>query len=340
MAAQWGVSVILPVFFPAADASNCTRLSRALASVFVQDFPGPFEIIVVDDGSTPPLQSLSDAIAESTRPEIRWLRSPRNSGLVDALNRGLAAAKHPFIARLDADDAWAEGKIEKQFALFRSDPDLSIVGTGMSLVSERGDHIDDHIRPGDWTGILRFCHDIGCPFPHGSIVARSDVYGHLGGYSAAPQTRHCEDFELWARWLRFFKPAMVEEPLYLHTVSANSVSGQYAAQQQRATAHIAQRFRDLALVDSLPEALAEVAAHTGVSVLAAGLAACRLWNYSLAVIIPKAAVAPMKQILKDRTLLQLNDFNRPVWNFADLVPAAFRQQHASDGPSVIVRALP
>ena len=121
-------------------------------------------------------------------------------------------------------------RLKKQLDLFARDPDLTIVGTGMILVTLMDELIETHIRPSSWEWCLQFVAAGGSPFPHSSVVARRDIYQALGGYPADRRFIHCEDYALWADWLRFFKPAMLEEFLR-YTVSPYSVS--VAARQQQ-----------------------------------------------------------------------------------------------------------
>lgn len=89
------VSVILPV----RDGERW--LHEAVASVLTQTLTG-LELLVIDDGSA----DTTPAILEQLRaddPRLIVLRQQRE-GLVAALNRGLAEARAPLIARLDADD--------------------------------------------------------------------------------------------------------------------------------------------------------------------------------------------------------------------------------------------
>ena len=88
------VSVVVPLF------NKARYLSRALNSIWAQEF-ADFEVIVVDDGST------DDSLAVALTHKDKRLRviSQANAG-PGRRNRGIAEANGPFVAFLDADDAW------------------------------------------------------------------------------------------------------------------------------------------------------------------------------------------------------------------------------------------
>lgn len=86
-----GVSVIVPAF------NEEVGIAGALFSFLRQDYPGPLEVIVVDDGSS------DDTIARASRfAEVRILSKP-NGGKASALNAGVAAASHEFCVLVDGD---------------------------------------------------------------------------------------------------------------------------------------------------------------------------------------------------------------------------------------------
>jgi glycosyltransferase involved in cell wall biosynthesis len=292
-------SVIIPVYLAEPSVQNVRLLARALDSVFTQAFPDSFEVLVIDDGSPIPVANLANLTGQDRNDKIRWIRRKRNGGIVSALNAGLREARYPFIARLDADDRWCQGKLEKQFAVFANDSDLTIVATGMTLMTVDGAVIEKLIRPGDWSGVLRFFVEGGCPFPHGSVVARKDIYRLLGGYPHNQIFSHCEDYALWGAWLRFFKPAMVEELLYDYTVSSTSVSNRSREQQARGSRLVNASFASLNLTNRLPRALSDLADLLGISVLQAGVLSYRMWNYKLAANLPREAIEPLRTILCD-----------------------------------------
>jgi glycosyltransferase involved in cell wall biosynthesis len=116
------VSVIVPVF-------NGERyLEEALRSAVDQSLP-PFEVIVVDDGST----DASLEIAERIGDPVRCLRQ-ENAGVAAARNRGLSAATGEFIAFLDHDDLWPSEKLEVQVAALEANPEVDVVSGRMRVI--------------------------------------------------------------------------------------------------------------------------------------------------------------------------------------------------------------
>ena len=308
-----GITVVLPVFMRDASIASLRLLREALDSVLGQEFPGPLELLVIDDGSPTPIVRFADRLGSAAL-SVRWLRHDRNAGLVAALNTGLREASHPLIARQDADDRWCLGKISQQIEQFAADPDLTISATGMVRVRPDRSVIETHVRPGDWSGILHFFTTGGCPFPHGSVLARRDVYRLLGGYPFEATFRHCEDYALWGTWLRFFKPAMVEAPLYEYLVTRQSMSSRFQQQQHTASQILRQRFGQLELADTLPTALAQLAAALGTSLIDAGRVSYLMWqNPTCMVGLPEAALGALEAVLPDRVLEVGHDAVLPWW---------------------------
>lgn len=109
------ISCIVPVY-------NGDRfLVEALDSIFAQS-QLPFEIIVVDDGST---DSTPEAIARYGK-RVRYQRQ-ENAGPAAARNAGLTLAGGELIAFMDADDLWHPDKLALQLARLRDRPELQIV---------------------------------------------------------------------------------------------------------------------------------------------------------------------------------------------------------------------
>lgn len=227
-----GITTVLPVY-----QADPVGLRRAAESVLSQECPVPLELLVIDDGSDLPAASALTGL------DVRVVRLPRNRGLVFALNVGLIEARHDLIARIDADDFWRPGKLARQVAEFAADDNLTLCATSMRLVHPGQPELDrDELRGADWPQTLALAERIGCPFPHGSILARREIFEQLGGYPHAALVAHAEDWALWSVWIRFFEVKILPEVLFEYTVHAGQISSRYAREQLWATDHIRSTF--------------------------------------------------------------------------------------------------
>ena len=98
------VSVIIPVY------TGFRMLSRALDSALCQNVP--LEVIVVNDCSPEDVDAVMAPYL--AKPEVVYLKNEKHLGAADSRNRGIAQAKGEYVAFLDADDCWMEGKLQKQ----------------------------------------------------------------------------------------------------------------------------------------------------------------------------------------------------------------------------------
>ncbi len=297
-----GVSTILPVYLRSLDARKLAKFQRAIDSVLDQECSIPIELIVVDDGSAVPIREHI-----LNRQNVTHIRLSRNAGLVFALNAGLTRARHDLIARIDADDYWRRGKLAQQLAVFSRDPDLSIVGTAMRLVHVDSARDCDHVRGTTWQHVLDFYAEVGCPFPHGSILARKDVFTLLGGYPHDPRFRHCEDFALWGTWVRFFKCAMIEEVLFEYSISEDQISARYFEQQRLASSAVQRSFLDLANHRQIPGAAAEVAQFLGRPLLETGKILFIAWRYYTDILADGVIFDAVKMLVPDRRIHRPED---------------------------------
>jgi len=102
------VSVVLPTY------NSAQTVHRALSSVLAQTLQ-PFEIIVVDDGSTDDTVSIVEDLSRGLPPGLlKLLKLESNQGCYYARNAGWDMAQGQFIALLDSDDSWHPRKLEIQ----------------------------------------------------------------------------------------------------------------------------------------------------------------------------------------------------------------------------------
>jgi glycosyltransferase involved in cell wall biosynthesis len=184
----------MPVFNAAAAAH------RAIDSIRRQSLR-TLELIVVDDGST-------DQTPETLRrlgagePRLRIITTS-HSGIVAALNTGLAAARSSLVARMDADDEAHPDRLAAQVSILRENPEVGLAGCLVEFGGDRQRQAG-YARHVDWINSLVSSDDIELnrfvesPFAHPSVIFRRALVRQHGAY------RHGEfpeDYELWLRWI-------------------------------------------------------------------------------------------------------------------------------------------
>ena len=163
------VSVIIPVY------NGARYLRPALESVFAQTYH-PFEVIVVDDGSTDD----SGAIAQSF-PEVRYIQQA-NQGVAAARNHGIDAARGEFFAFLDQDDLWTPEKLKLQMAHLLDNPELGYTLTQQKYFLDPGGTLPAWFRK-------ELFASVHTGWVLGTVVVRRTAFVQVGnfftGYSAA-----------------------------------------------------------------------------------------------------------------------------------------------------------
>jgi glycosyltransferase involved in cell wall biosynthesis len=200
-------------------------LDAAVQSVRAQS-ERRLELIIVDDGSTDQTPALLCELARAD-PRIRVLRQ-EHRGLAAALNRGVSAARGPYIARLDADDVAYPMRLERQAAALDRRPEVGLAGTWAAEIDARG--VRCGVRtPATGAGELRQILRRGNPFVHSTIMARTALFRGLGGYRSAFQG--AEDYDLWLRASEVVEVANLPEVLVGYRVHAQSVSHRHRLRQ-------------------------------------------------------------------------------------------------------------
>ena len=188
------VSVVVPAY----DAER--TIGQALDSVFSQAGVTA-EVIVIDDGSRDATRTAAEQAARTAEPgRLRLLSHPGgvNRGVAASRNLGLADARAPFVAFLDADDWLLAGSLVRRATALREHGDVALVYGRVRPVSPAvagGGFVGSGVprRPASMRCWLLFEN----PIPTSTVMVRR---ASVPGGRLFPETlRH--QVEDWAAWL-------------------------------------------------------------------------------------------------------------------------------------------
>lgn len=181
------LSVLLPVYNTRSD-----WLSIAIESVLNQTHRD-FELLLLNDGSTDPDTLATLAAFEKADDRVRLIHNPENMGLPKTLNRGLTLARYDWVARMDGDDISEPQRFEQQVAFLRSHPDITVLGTGVSIFGDFETVCRNPERHDEIASMML----ARCPIAHPSVIFLKDPILASGGYPT--DYPNAEDYALWTK---------------------------------------------------------------------------------------------------------------------------------------------
>lgn len=180
------VSVVVPCY-------RCRdTIGRAVASIARQT-KRPAEVLLIDDaGDDGTLEVLHEIARRQEDGRIKVIALSKNQGAAHARNVGWEAASRPFIAFLDADDAWHCRKIEIQYDYMSRHPEVALSGHGHRLIRQADTLPDWELRDGSVRRIRKWELLLSNRFVTPSVMLRRDVRQRF-----VAGRRHMEDHLLW-----------------------------------------------------------------------------------------------------------------------------------------------
>ncbi len=211
MSSTPAVTVLMPAY-------NAGRyIGEAVRSVLGQTF-ADFEFLIINDGSTDDTAAI---LASETDPRIRVISRP-NTGLITSLNEGLAAARAPLIARMDADDVCLPQRLAVQHAFMNAHPAHVLIGSDVIYTDREGRDIL-RINAGGYSDAdLRARFYDRCPFFHPSVMFRREAVRVAGGYPAGALL--FEDWLLWKSVMELGTAEVLPEVLVRMRLNPESVT--------------------------------------------------------------------------------------------------------------------
>ena len=215
--------------------NSAATIRTAIESVLSQKGVD-IEYIIVDggskDGTVDIIKEYSTRSTCSTRLTFKWI-SEKDSGMYDAINKGIKMATGDVVGILNADDVLASDETLAHIAgLFsrvehveRVDcvyADIRFVKEGETVEAVRKAETVRYCSAKRWRPwMFRFAAMV----PHPSFYVRRECFERLGGYSL--DYRICADFELELRYLYLaeLKAAYLPECVVVMRMGGMSTAG-------------------------------------------------------------------------------------------------------------------
>lgn len=161
------------------------HILETLESIERQEYGGPLEVIVVNDGSTDATQV---QLTSFHRPWLRVLNLERNGGKAAALNQGLAIAAHPIVITVDGDSYLYKDALKKLVLRYLNDPVNTAAVAGAVLVRNSRHNLVTKVQEWDYFHGIAAIKRLQSLY-HGTLVAqgafslyRADVLKEVGGW--------------------------------------------------------------------------------------------------------------------------------------------------------------
>lgn len=205
------LSVIVPVY-------NAEKyVAKTLDSIVAQNYQNK-EVIVIDDCST---DNSAKIIFEYVKKYnfITYHKMPSNSGVAKARNKAIEIAKGRFIAFLDSDDIWEQGKLTQQLKLFENHKGTPLTYTALSYIDEQGAQIKgkrDVKESASYSFLLK-----NTMIATSTVIIDREVVPQI----VMPNRRSAEDYSLWLSILKDYGDAYgINEALTRYRKSTTSIS--------------------------------------------------------------------------------------------------------------------
>lgn len=182
-------------------ASTLPRTIESLRAQTLRREGAEIEHIVVDGGSRDGTPALLEAAGDVVS---FWLSEP-DEGISDAFNKGIALARAPLVALLNADDRFDPGHLERAAAALSAAPAAGFSHADMVLRAPGGPVLARLAAPRDYAVLA----PRRMPVNHPTMVARLSLYEAHGLFR--PRLRYTMDHDLLWRLAEAGVPAVRAE---------------------------------------------------------------------------------------------------------------------------------
>lgn len=226
------VSIVMPFYLEG------PLLAPSIESVLAQTYKD-WELVLVDNNASEETQKIARTYAASCPDKIRLFIEPEQ-GVISARNTGILQSRGEFIAFTDGDDLLKPERLQRQFDILSSRPDLSLVACHYDMISHDGKTVLKENCPGftygsqnilEWKSYLKALFRpfhlpwensfdlFGSPF----MFFRKEMVLKVGLLDKRFNPRDLEDFEFCMRMFEQGGFYLIPESLQLYRTDTSDL---------------------------------------------------------------------------------------------------------------------
>ncbi|HEY6900006.1 MAG TPA: glycosyltransferase [Puia sp.] len=221
--------------------NNLPGLIRSLESV-VYD-PLAYGLLIVDDGSSEPLQYASIIPHLPQTLSVTILQLKENQGITKALNTGLRWLEEKgnsrYIARLDCGDLCTPDRFVQQVAYMDAHPKVGLTGTWCVFKNFLTGESYRYVTPTEYKPILKEMHFRNV-FIHPTVMWRSGIMKEVGLYPE--DFPHAEDYGFFYEIISKGEAAVIPADLVICEINPQGISLSYRREQLKSRIKAVQRY--------------------------------------------------------------------------------------------------
>ena len=209
------ISIVMPFYNPG------RIVAETIDSILGQSF-ADFELIIVNDGSDSENSSFLQTLDDSRIVII----NQANSGVANARNTGVTAAKGNYIAFADQDDLWAKEKLAIQYDMLANDPDCVLNYTAIEIIGNAGRRTIPVFKP--LSGYVSTQLARQNPILTASCVMVRKAVLSAGHISFRTQFEPCDDWDFYLQLSLAGKFSFAKQKLTFYRLHQNNLSNNLA----------------------------------------------------------------------------------------------------------------
>lgn len=209
------VSVIIACY-------NAERYINICLNSIVNQTYKNIEIIICDDASNDNSYSILEEWKLKDN-RIKVIKNDKNCFSAASRNKCIELSHGDYLLIQDIDDFSKIDRIEILLNVIQKYPNISIISSGVVPFDDNPPENVVNIEPTKFFFPSKYDFLKGMPFSHPASMIKRNCILAVKGYRVAPETRRCQDYDMFMRmYAKGYKAMKISTPLYFYRLdSAN-----------------------------------------------------------------------------------------------------------------------